>query len=178
MQFELSEAVEVLRRTPATLLALLGGLPPGFTERNEGGETWSPRDVLGHLIHGEDTDWIPRARVILEHGESRPFEPFDRFAQQGRFAAAGLDELLLTFARRRGESLAALEALRLGPEQLALRGTHPALGRVSLGELLACWVVHDLDHVYQVARVMAHQYDAQVGPWKAYLRVLRESPPA
>src|SRR5687767_13495200 len=119
MQFELSEAVVVLRRTPATLLALLGGLPPGFTDHNEGGETWSPRDVLGHLIHGEDTDWIPRARVILEHGESRPFEPFDRFAQQGRFAGADLDELLATFARRRGESLTALEAMRLGPEQLA-----------------------------------------------------------
>jgi DinB family protein len=174
MDFRLDTATEILERTPAHVDALLRGLSSEWLESNEGGETWNARQVIGHLIHGEDTDWIPRARIILEHGESRPFDTFDRSAQFERFAGVSLDELLRTFARRRAENLGVLRDLRLTPVKLALTGTHPQLGRVTLAQLLATWTVHDLDHVSQLARILAYQYKQAVGPWtaKGFLRVL------
>jgi len=172
MEFRLDDAVEVLRRTPATLDALLRGLPDQWVYSNEGPDSWSPFDVLGHLIHGEKTDWIPRARIILEHGEGRAFDPFDRFAMFEESRGKSPDELLDAFARLRGESLRALEGMNLTPELLSRRGTHPALGVVTLGQLLSTWVAHDLSHVGQVVRVMAKQYRGEVGAWQDYLPVL------
>jgi hypothetical protein len=173
MQFELEKAIAVLERTPAALRALLDGLPAEWTASNEGENTWSPFDVLGHLVHGEKTDWIPRARIILESGESRPFESFDRFAQFRESEGKTLGELLDEFARLRAENLEALAGMRLEAADFDRTGTHPELGRVTLGELLATWVAHDLDHVVQVSRTMAKQYRDEVGPWRAFLSVLR-----
>ena len=172
MEFTLSGTIEVLERTPRTLRALLGGLPDGWTRSNEGPDTFSPFDVLGHLIHGERTDWIPRAKIILEHGPSRPFTPFDRFAFRQVSQGKSLADLLDTFESLRAENLAALTALRLDPDQLARVGTHPELGSVTLKELLATWTVHDLAHLAQIARVMAKQYGPEVGPWVEYLPIL------
>ena len=172
MAFELCAAMAVLERTPPALSALLAGLPPSWTEADEGPETWSPYVVVGHLIHGERTDWIPRARIILAQGPDRRFAPFDRFAQLEESRGKSLAELLEEFARLRAASLATLAGWRLTDEQLALRGEHPALGAVTLRELLATWVAHDLGHVAQIARVMAKQYRDAVGPWREYLPVL------
>jgi len=174
MEFQLDEAVEVLGRTPATLSALLKGLPDAWATGNEGPETWSPYDVMGHLIHGEETDWIPRAKIILEHGEARPFDKFDRSAQFESSKGKSLDQLLGEFAALRKASIDALAALNITPDKLKLRGTHPQLGVVTLGELLATWVAHDLDHIGQVARVMSKQYTKAVGPWEQYLSILKE----
>ena len=181
-EFSLAEAVAVLVRTPAALDALLRGLPDIWVRGNEGRskdgrtneekDTWSAFDIVGHLIVGERTDWMPRARIILEHGEARPFDPFDRFAQSKESQGKSLEQLLDDFARLRQENLAALQALNLQPEDLTRRGTHPALGVVMLSELLGTWAVHDLTHVHQLSRVMAHQYRDAVGPWRAYLGVL------
>ncbi len=170
--FAVDEATAVLARTPATLDAMLRGLPDGWIQAHEGGETWSPFDVIGHLIHGEQTDWVPRARIILEHGEARAFEKFDRFAQFELSKGRTLDSLLDEFAVLRRASLRDLAALEITEADLDRRGTHPGLGVVTLGQLLATWVAHDLDHVVQVARVMARQYSDAVGPWRAYLRVI------
>ena len=168
----MDEAVAILSRTPATLDALLRGLPDGWIAAHEGGETWSPFDVMGHLIHGERTDWIPRARIIMERGEARAFDKFDRFAQfaasQGRTLANLLDE----FADLRRENVHELSAMQLTSDDLDRRGRHPELGLVSLRQLLATWVAHDLDHVVQIARVLARQYTDEVGPWRAYLRII------
>lgn len=172
MQFELQHAIHVLRRTPATLNAFLRNLPEPWLNNNEGLETWSPHDIVGHLIHGEETDWIPRAKIILEHGETRPFDPFDRFAMRDKLKGKSTAELLDTFARMRTDSLQELEALNLTPASLDKRGTHPEFGAVTMKQLLSTWVVHDLGHVRQVARVMAKQYRDEVGPWRAYLPVL------
>ncbi len=176
-QFKLDEAIAVLSRTPAALDALLRGLPDVWVRCNEGRnregtETWSAFDIVGHLIVGDRTDWMPRARIIMEKGEARAFDPFDRFAQEKESQGKSLEQLLDEFARVRKENLAALEALNLQPEDLARRGRHPALGVVTLGELLATWAVHDLTHLHQLSRVMAHQYRDSVGPWKEYLGVL------
>jgi hypothetical protein len=171
-EFTLAEATAVLTRTPPTLNALLRGLPDIWVQRNEGQDTWSAFDIVGHLIFGERTDWMARARIILESGEGRAFEPFDRFAQQRESQGKSLEQLLDEFARLREENLAALQALRLQPEDLKRRGKHPELGVVTLGELLATWAVHDLTHVHQLSRVMAYQYRDAVGPWSAYLGVL------
>jgi hypothetical protein len=171
MQFNLEDAVPVLMRTPATLRAMLDGLPEPWGRQNEGGESWSPFDVVGHLIDGEETDWIPRARIILSRG-GQPFVPFDRFAHKAKNRGATLAQLLDRFAERRRENLETLRAFNLRPEDLALPGLHPELGAVTLAQLLATWVVHDLGHIAQVARVMAHQYDAEVGVWTPYLPVL------
>jgi DinB superfamily len=170
--FALDEAVAVLTRTPAALKAMLGGLPEGWIQAHEGGETWSPFDVVGHLIHGEQTDWLPRARIILEHGESRAFEPFDRLAQFEASKGRTLESLLDEFASLRQQNLDLLQALNLTETDLDRRGRHPALGVVTLRQLLATWMAHDLDHVVQVARVLARQYSDEVGPWRAYLRVI------
>jgi hypothetical protein len=170
--FEMEEAVAILARTPATLDALLRGLPDGWTVAHEGGDTWSPFDVIGHLIHGERTDWMPRAKMILEHGEARAFDKFDRFAQfavsEGRTLASLLDEL----STARQENLRELASLGLTDTDLDRRGRHPELGIVTLRQLLATWVAHDLDHVVQVSRVLARQYSDEVGPWRAYLRII------
>jgi hypothetical protein len=169
----LPDIVALLTRTPAVLDALLRGLPDTWVLGNEGADTWSPFDIVGHMAFAERTDWMPRARRILESGETRPFDPFDRFAQLKESEGKTLDLLLDDFARLRQESLAALEALHLQEGDLARRGTHPALGTVSLGELLTTWAVHDLTHLHQLSRVLAHQYEDAVGPWRAFLGVLK-----
>lgn len=174
MHFQLAEAVEVLARTPAAVNTMLRGLPEGWIRATEGPDTWSPYDVVGHLIHGELTDWMPRLRIILEHGESRPFDPFDRFAHFESSQGKTLDQILAEFSGLRAENVANLKRLGLRPEQFALKGTHPALGTVTLGQLLATWVVHDLTHIMQISRVMAKRYGDDVGPWHAYLSVLKK----
>lgn len=173
MEFQLGDAVAILSRTPAALNALLRDLPESWTTPNEGPETFSPWDVVGHLIHGEETDWIPRVKILLAHGESRAFAPFDRFGHYQKCAGKPLGELLDTFARLRRQNLATLAQMNLAPQKLALRGTHPALGPVTLAQLLATWATHDLSHIGQIVRVMAKQYAEAVGPWKAYMRVLQ-----
>ncbi len=171
--FHLDEAMAVLERTPASLGALLEGLPERWVRATEGEGTWSPYDVIGHLIHGERTDWMPRVQHILA-GETRPFHAFDRTAQFTESQGRSLAELLATFADLRRESLAALRALHLTRADLDRKGVHPALGEVTLGQLLATWVAHDLDHVGQIARTMAKVYATAVGPWSAYLSILRD----
>jgi DinB superfamily len=172
-EFSLPEAVAILNRTPATLDALLRGLPSIWAGCNEGKDTWSAFDIMGHLIFGERTDWMPRVRIMLENGETRSFDPFDRFAQLKQSRDKSMEQLLDDFARLRRENLAALQALNLQQKDLTRRGKHPALGVVTLSELLATWAVHDLTHVHQLSRVMAHQYRDAVGPWSAYLGVLQ-----
>jgi hypothetical protein len=177
-KFNLTESIAVLTRTPATLDALLRGMPDIWVRRNEGRtkdgkDTWSAFDVVGHLIVGERTDWIPRARIILEHGEARPFDPFDRIAQIKESQGKSLEQLLDEFARLRTESLTALRKMNLRAEDFSRRGMHPELGLVTLSELLATWAVHDLTHLHQLSRVMAHQYRGAVGPWIPYVGVLR-----
>jgi hypothetical protein len=171
-EFSLADGIAVLERTPATVRALLGGLSSTWTSATEGPDTWSPYVVLGHLIHGERTDWIPRARIILEQGTDRRFAPFDRFAQFRESEGKSLDQLLAELADRRAENLRVLKGWRITDDQLALRGEHPAFGAVTLRQLLATWVAHDLGHIVQVARVMAKQYRDAVGPWRAYLSVM------
>jgi hypothetical protein len=170
--FDLASTREILSRTPLIVATLVRELPDSWVKQNEGPGTWSAYDVVGHLIHGERTDWIPRARIILEHGAACTFEPFDRNAMLRDDPNRPLGELLDAFAELRRENLAALDALRIAPEQLVLQGRHPELGLVTLGQLLATWVAHDLDHLVQIARVMARCRDADVGPWRQYLGVL------
>ena len=172
MEFELIHALEVLERTPATFRALLGGLTTTWTEPNEGPETFSAFDNVGHLIHGERTDWIPRARIILEQGANRRFEPYDRFAQNRESQGKTMADLLDEFADLRAANVRTLRDWRLTEPQLALEGEHPELGVVTLRQLLSTWVAHDLGHVAQTARVMAKQYRDAVGPWRRYLPVL------
>lgn len=172
MQFDLSQALPILERTPAALRALLGGLPDPWVRGDDGPDTWSAYDIVGHLIHGERTDWLPRARIILEHGPDQTFEPFDRFAQLQEDGGRSLAELLDTFAALRAQNLEGLRGLGLTAADLDRQGTHPEFGRVTMRQLLATWVVHDLSHVAQIAEVMARQYRAEVGPWGAYLPVL------
>ena len=171
-ELRLAEAIAVLDRTPRMLDAMLRGLPPAWGRVTEGPRTWSPRVVIGHLLHGEETDWIPRARIILERGEAQTFTPYDRFAQFRRFGTTPLAKLLTLFKRARARNLRTLRAWRLTPRQLRLTGIHPEFGRVSLGQLLATWVAHDLGHVVQIARVMAKRYRTDAGPWVRYLSVL------
>ena len=172
MTFDISEAAAVLERTPRVLRSLLQELPASWTTGNEGPDTFSAFDNVGHLIHGERTDWIPRARIILEQGENRTFDPYDRFAQQRESAGKTLEQLLGEFEQLRHDNLATLQSWRLSDEQLGLTGEHPALGTVTLRQLLATWVAHDLGHLGQIARVMAKQYREEVGPWRAYLPIL------
>ena len=172
MTFELHEAAQILARTPMTVDALLRDLPAAWTHANECGYTWSPFDIVGHFIHGEKTDWIPRARIILAQGTDKGFAPFDRFAQEEESAGRQLSQLLDEFAHLRLGNLAALEALDIGPEQLAWTGEHPEFGTVTLAELLATWVVHDLGHLAQISRVMARRYAKEAGPWRQYLPIL------
>jgi hypothetical protein len=171
-RFDLTQAIAALARTPSVFRTLLQGVPEWWTNANEGPDTFSAFDNLGHLVHGERTDWIPRARIILEHGRSRPFEPFDRFAQAHESRGKTLGDLLNELERLRADNLEVLRNWRLGARELTLEGEHPALGRVTLAQLLATWVVHDLGHLAQTSRVLAKQYRDEVGPWRAYLPVL------
>lgn len=173
--FALVEARSILARTPAALDVLLRGLPEPWTSAHEGGESWSPFDVVGHLIHGERTDWITRVRTILEHGENRAFAPVDRFAQFAASSGRTLDSLLDEFTALRTASLATLDGFGLSAADLDRRGRHPALGVVTLRQLLATWTAHDLDHLVQVSRVLARQYSDEVGPWRAYLGVIHRT---
>jgi hypothetical protein len=173
MEHALPHTISLLSRTPAALDALLRDLPEAWTLRNEGENSWSAFDVVGHLIHGERTDWIPRARIILQFGETKAFEPFDRWAQERESQGKSLGQLLDEFARLRSENLGELHALNLRQEDLERRGRHPALGPVTLSQLLATWATHDLTHIHQISRIMAHQYREAVGPWNAYLGVLQ-----
>jgi DinB superfamily len=172
MPFDLTTGIAILERTPGVVDALLSNLPAAWTTGNEGGETWSPFDVVGHLIDGERTDWMPRVRIIVEQGAGRRFEPVDRFTHISRNKGRAVDELLAEFRQLRAKNLSELRALGLTPAQLQLRGEHPAFGSVTLEQLLATWVAHDLGHLAQITRVMAKQYRAAVGPWEAYLPVL------
>ncbi len=172
MELDLTHALAVLERTPASFRALLGGLPEVWTTPNEGPETFSAFDNLGHLIHCERTDWLPRARIILAQGTDRRFAPVDRFAHYQESAGKSVADLLDEFAQLRAENLATLRDWRLTDREFALVGEHPALGSVTLGQLLAAWVAHDLGHLAQTARVLAKQYREAVGPWRAYLPVL------
>jgi DinB superfamily len=178
MEHNLDHTIALLTRTPAALNALLRDLPEAWTLPNEGENTggersWSAFDVVGHLIHGERTDWMPRARMILVFGDTQTFEPFDRWGQVRESRGKSLGQLLDEFARLRSENLGELGALNLRQEDLDRRGRHPALGRVTLSQLLATWAAHDLTHLHQISRVMAHQYREAVGPWSAYLGVLQ-----
>ena len=172
MNLELTDAIAVLERTPGAFRALLGGLSDGWTESNEGPDTFSAFDNVAHLIHAERTDWIPRARIILAQGANRRFQPFDRLAHVLESQNRTLAELLDEFARLRSDNLATLRGWNLSESQLALEGEHPELGNVTLRQLLAAWVAHDLGHIAQTARVMAKQYREAVGPWRAHLPVL------
>ena len=172
MNFQVQQAVEVLRQTPYTLARMLGSLSDEWTASGCDPEDWGPYDIVGHLIHGEETDWIPRAEIILAQSENRTFVPFDRVAQFERSKGKSLDDLLTEFAYLRNVNLETLVRWQLTPEQLALRGIHPELGEVTLEQLLATWVVHDLNHISQIARKMAMKYADEVGPWTPYLSIL------
>ena len=173
MKHSLEATVTLLARTPAALDALLRDLPEGWTVRNEGGDTWSAFDVLGHLIHCERTDWMPRAKIILQFGPKQTFEPFDRWGHVHEREGKPLGQLLDEFARLRSENIRELRALNLQPEELELRGSHPIFGLVTLSQLLAAWAAHDLTHLHQISRILAHQYREAVGPWSRFLGVLR-----
>ena len=172
MEFDLEAGTAVLARTPGTLRAMLSGLPSEWTAATEGPETWSPYDIVGHLIHGERTDWIPRARIILEQAADRRFTPYDRFAQFRESQGKTLADLLDEFEKLRRWNLETLAGWELTDAQLALEGEHPEFGPVTLRQLLATWVVHDLGHIAQSARVMAKQYREPIGPWRAYLPIV------
>jgi DinB superfamily len=173
MTHNLDLTIALIARTPPTLDALLRDLPEAWTHCNEGGKTWSCYDVIGHLIHGEHTDWIPRTRLILEFGDTKPFERFDRFAQQRQSQGKSLPQLLDEFARLRAVNIEKLRALNLQPADLARRGLHPELGPVTLSDLLAGWAAHDLTHLHQISRIMAHQYRNSIGPWNQYMGVMQ-----
>lgn len=169
----LDNTIALLGRTPATLSVLLRELPVAWTLCNEGGSTWSVFDVVGHLIHAEYADWIPRAKWIIQYGESRPFEAFDRFGHEALTHGKSLEQLLDDFAAARSQSLAGLRAMNLQEADFARRGRHPALGTVTLLQLIATWAAHDVNHLHQISRIMAHQYRDAVGPWKRFLGVMR-----
>lgn len=172
MDFELEKGIAVLERTPEVLRAMLSGLPAEWIDATEGPETWSPYVIVGHLVHGERTDWIPRAEIILAQGEQRRFTPFDRFAQFRESEGKSLDELLDELDAIRRQNIAVLKSWNLTDAQMALEGQHPEFGSVTLRQLLATWVAHDLGHIAQAGRVMAKQYREAVGPWRAYLPVM------
>ena len=173
MTFEIQESIAILQRTPTVLRALLSDLSDNWIKNNEGDNTWSVYDVLGHLIHGEKTDWITRAKIILSTSENKTFEPFDRFAQMNMGQGKTIDELLKEFSELRTQSLEELKGLQIDELDLVKTGTHPALGIVNLKQLLSTWTVHDLGHIAQISRVMAKQYKTEVGPWEEYLGILK-----
>lgn len=170
--FSLDAARQILERTPAVIREWLDGLSESWIEPNEGGDTFSPRDVLGHLIHGEKTDWIPRLRQIMEGRGDRPFEPFDRFAMRKQDGRPTISEMLEEFASLRMENLTTMESMSLSADDLERTGIHPDIGVVTVRQLLATWTAHDLAHLAQIARTMAKQYAEAVGPWRGHLRVM------
>ena len=172
MQFQVVQAIEVLAQTPGVIDALLRGKSTAWLNCRKTPESFSPLDVIGHLMHGELTDWIPRVRTILDHQDKKAFDPFDRFAFQDLIAGKPLEQLLAEFAELRRQSLQSLRDLSIGERQLDLRGMHPELGAVTLGNLLATWVVHDLGHIAQIVKIMSSEYRDAVGPWRAYLTIL------
>ena len=173
MIHNLHDTIALLSRTPATLDVFLRGLPDAWTRTNEGVDTWSAFDIVGHLIDGERHDWIPRVKMILESGETKTFEPFVRGGHVRETAGKMLPQLLDEFARVRSASLDQLRAFNLQPSDLERRGRHPAFGSVTLSQLLATWAAHDLTHLHQLSRIMAHQYRDAVGPWTVYLGVMQ-----
>lgn len=174
INFNLKEATEILERTPAVLISLLSGLSDKWIYNNEGGESWTPYDIVGHLIHGEKKDWIQRTNIILEYGEDKPFEPFDRFAQFKDSKGKTLNDLLEEFEKLRKVNIDLLNNLNLDGTDLDKKGNHPEFGSVTLKQLLSTWIVHDLSHIRQISRVMAKQYKNEIGPWEKYLRVINE----
>jgi len=172
MDHNLSDTISLLSHTPSTLDALLRNLPETWTRSNEGGDTWTTLEVLGHLIDADRTNWIPRAKSILQFGETQPFPPFDRGGHLRGSQGKSLPQLLDEFALTRTASLEELRSWHLQPDQLNLRGHHPAFGSVTLSQLLATWATHDLTHLHQISRILAHQYQQAVGPWSQYLGVL------
>jgi hypothetical protein len=173
MEFDLEAGIAVLERTPRTLRAMLDGLPSAWTESTDGPDTWSAYDVVGHLLHGERNDWIPRVSIILAQGDDRKFKPFDREAMFRESDRKSLSTLLDEFESARAESLRKLKDLKLTPAQLELTGEHPAFGTVTMRQLLSTWVAHDLGHLVQINRTMARQYRDGVGPWREYLSVMK-----
>lgn len=172
MNYSVTASVQVLERTPVVLKVLLEGIDDSWVMNNEGPETFSPYDVIGHLIHGEKTDWVPRAKIILEQGLSKPFEPYDRFAQYEESKGKSVVQLLQEFERVRKQNVLWLQSLTLTNEDFERKGIHPSLGEVSLKNLLSTWVVHDLTHIAQITRVMAKQYKEEMGPWPSFFRIL------
>ncbi len=173
MNFDLDHAIEILERTPFVIESLLNGLSDDWTKNNEGPDTWSPYDVVGHLIHGERTDWIARLEIILSNGSVKKFESFDRFAQFNESKGKSLDDLLQEFKALRNRNIALLKSKRITSSDFTKTGIHPKFGEVTLAQLLSTWVAHDLDHIFQIVRVMAKQYKTEVGPWVEYLKILR-----
>lgn len=173
MDFQISKTIEIISQTPATLKSLLGNLSDEWNFAPDGEDSWSPFDIIGHYIHGEETDWITRAKIILSQGENLTFEPFDRFAQLDKSEGQTMSELLETFANLRQKNIEILKSWNLTDEQLKLKGIHPELGEVTLEQLLATWAVHDLTHVRQLVSVLAKQYTGNVGAWKQYLSILQ-----
>jgi hypothetical protein len=173
MKFKIEQALEILAQTPGTVKSLLGNLSNEWTENASNSENWSPFDIVGHLIHGEETDWIPRAEIILARGDNPAFEPFDRFAQFERSKGKTLSELMETFAVLRAKNLDVLREMNLTEEKLQLTGIHPELGEVTLEQLMATWAVHDLNHIKQIVTVLAQRYAENVGVWKQYLSILQ-----
>jgi DinB family protein len=173
MQYDIHCAITLLGRTPDVLDTLLRDLPDGWTRASEGTNTWSAYDIVGHLVHGEQTGWMARAKMILEFGQTRTFDRFDRLAQERESQGKTLGQLLDEFAHLRSKNLETLRALNLQPDDLERRGRHPVFGTVTLGQLLATWTAHDMTHLHQISRVMAHQYREAVGPWSVYLGVLQ-----
>ncbi len=173
MRFDLDHSIEILERTPQVLKIMLSGVSDEWTHANEGAETWSAYDIVGHLIHGELTDWMPRAEIILSKGESKRFAPFDRFAQFEISKGKTLSQLLAEFESLREKNIQRLRSKNISRNNLVENGIHPEFGEVTLSQLLATWVVHDLNHIAQISRVMAKQYKEAVGPWVAYLRILQ-----
>lgn len=176
MKYDLEQAILVLERTPRVMKTLLGGLSSEWTANNEGGDSWSPYDVIGHLVHGEKTDWMPRLEIILSDEGNKTFTPYDRFAQFEMSKGKTLNELLNSFETLRKDNLNTLQSKNLTVLDLDKKGIHPELGPVTLREMLSAWVVHDLGHITQVSRVMAKQYKEEVGPWTRYLTILNFTP--
>ncbi|MDC8005996.1 DinB family protein [Aureisphaera galaxeae] len=176
MKYNLNEAISVLERTPSVMRSLLSGLPDVWTQQNEGGDSWSPYDVIGHLVHGEKTDWMPRLEIVLSDGPKKTFDPYDRFAQFKMSEGKTLEDLLGEFESLRTSNLDTLRSKNLTEQDLSKQANHPELGPVELREMLAAWVVHDLGHIAQISRVMAKQYKNEVGPWPKYLTILNHTP--
>jgi hypothetical protein len=173
MNFSMHQSIEILERTPIVLQNLLEGLSPEWTSNNEGGETWSAYDVIGHLIHGDKTDWLTRAELILSYNVEKKFQPFDRFAQFENSKGKTLKQLLNEFKEIRDANIIRLRSLKITEQDLEKTGVHPTFGVVTLSQLLSTWIVHDLNHISQIARVMAKQYKIEVGPWIEFLKILK-----